>query len=574
MRAISLFGVLVLAKGLTLLGRDVPLSVWTPLAYFWQDACVALLFGAIDRVLGRPVIARVLYTAIVIYAAINVPVTLVLASPLTVSMLRAARGPLADSLAYHLTWVTVGSMIAVLVAGAVLPAIVKRASPRVARVIVAMAVVLAVGGPFAVTRVDTNGLHRNAFGALAGVRAPDAVEGASGDWRQSPDGGPDVQDLTSLRGIARGRHVLLIALESTGARYLGAYGAADDPMPTLTAIAKTGLVFNDAYAVYPESIKGLFSTLCSRYPAFGTSPEAHAAAPCDALPARLAGEGYRTALFHSGRFMYLGMEAIIARQGFDTREDAGAIGGNVHSSFGVDEPATVARMLQWIDTVPRGQRFFMTYLPAAGHHPYATTGPGPFADSTEFGRYRNALHEGDAALASLLQGLRDRHLDRDTLIVIYGDHGEAFGQHPGNAGHTLFIYDENIRVPLVISAPGALTSESRVTRVASLIDIAPTVLDLLGLPRRAAHEGASLLEPRPRMALFFTDYSLGWLGLRDGCLKFIHQLDADRSRLFDVCRDPDETADIGGAMPGRVSGYRDRVKQWTATVRQAMAAPR
>jgi lipoteichoic acid synthase len=260
--------------------------------------------------------------------------------------------------------------------------------------------------------------------------------------------------------------VLLVALESTAARYLGLYGDSSDPMPTLTALSQQALVVNNAYAVYPESIKGLFSTLCSRFPAFSTPPETHAEAACESLPSRLSHAGYATALFHSGRFMYLGMDAIIARQGFHTREDAGAIGGNVHSSFGVDEPATVARILSWIDAQPRGRPFFATYMPVAGHHPYATTAPGPFDDANELGRYLNALHEGDAALGTLLKGLRDRGLDRETLIVAYGDHGEAFGQHPGNSGHTLFIYDENIRVPLIIAAPGAIREQVRIDRVA------------------------------------------------------------------------------------------------------------
>ena len=75
--------------------------------------------------------------------------------------------------------------------------------------------------------------------------------------------------------------------------------------------------------------------------------------------------------------MYLGMEGIVKGRGFETLEDAGAIGGRVNSSFGVDEPAAVERILGWIDSLPKGQPFFITYLPVAGHHPYATPEPGP-----------------------------------------------------------------------------------------------------------------------------------------------------------------------------------------------------
>src|ERR1017187_1793234 len=65
------------------------------------------------------------------------------------------------------------------------------------------------------------------------------------------------------------------------------------------------------------------------------------------------------------RYGYLGMESIIRRRGYQTLEDAGDISGSHNSSFGVDEPATVARMLAWIDALLRGQHFFLTYLPIA-----------------------------------------------------------------------------------------------------------------------------------------------------------------------------------------------------------------
>ena len=208
-------------------------------------------------------------------------------------------------------------------------------------------------GPFAVSRVDTHGLHRNAFGAMVATSLP-RVEPAAGaaDWRASPFGQPRGEDLSSLRGSMKGRNVILVILESTGARHLGAYGGSPDPTPNLTALARRSIVFERAYAVYPESIKGLFATLCSRYPAFDTPPELYAGVACAPLPGTLAAAGYRTALFHSGRFDYLGMAAMIDGRGFELLEDAGAIGGQVNSSFGVDDASTVRRALR-LDRVAR-----------------------------------------------------------------------------------------------------------------------------------------------------------------------------------------------------------------------------
>jgi arylsulfatase A-like enzyme len=329
-------------------------------------------------------------------------------------------------------------------------------------------------------------------------------------------------------------------------------------------------VFERAYAVYPESIKGLFATLCSRYPAFDTPPELYAGAACAPLPERLSAAGYRTALFHSGRFDYLGMAAIVDHRGFERLEDAGAIGGQVNSSFGVDDASTVRRALQWIRSLGKGERFFLTYLPVAGHNPYEVTRPGPFQGRDDFTRYLNALHEGDEAFGDLLEGLRALGLEDDTVVIVAGDHGEAFGEHPGNFAHTMFTYEENVRVPYIVAAPGAVNGQLRVQRIASIIDTAPTILDLLGLPSEASHQGTSLLRPESRMALFFTDYSIGWLGLADGCWKYLFEMDSNRSRLFDVCGDPEETRDRARDLPERVSSYRTRVRAWAAAQKDAI----
>src|SRR5204862_2845536 len=143
-----------------------------------------------------------------------------------------------------------------------------------------------------------------------------------------------------------------------------------------------------------------------------------------------------------------------------------------------------------------------SYLPIAGHHPYTTPSPGPFPGSKDIDRYRNALHYADAALGQLMKGLRSRGLDKKTLFVITGDHGQAFGQHDGNFGHTLFLYEENVRVPYLIAAPGLTREGERVARVASVVDTAPTVLDLLGIPAPDGYQGRSLLEGKTDLALF------------------------------------------------------------------------
>jgi arylsulfatase A-like enzyme len=265
------------------------------------------------------------------------------------------------------------------------------------------------------------------------------------------------------------------------------------------------------------------------------------------------------------------MEAVVANRGYEILEDAGAIGGHFESSFGVDEPSTVNRALAWIDSIAPGERFFLTYLPIAGHHPYDTPEAGPFPERDEADRYLNALHYADAALGTLIQGLRARGLEDRTLFVVFGDHGEAFGQHDGNYGHSLFLYEENIHVPYLIAAPGLIDGEVRVGGAVSLIDTAPTIFDLVGLPAPAGYQGESALGDKPGMALFYTDYSLSLMGLRDGCWKYVYELDSGRSKLFDLCQDSAESKDLSDLYPERVTAYREHVQRWTAAQKALLA---
>jgi len=342
-------------------------------------------------------------------------------------------------------------------------------------------------------------------------------------------------------------------------------------MPNVTALAAQGILFERAYAVYPESIRGLFAVLCSRFPAMDTEPELYERVTTPSLAELLRGQGYHTALFHSGRFRYLGMEAVVRGRGFQVLEDAGQIGGNRDSSFGIDEPPTVRRLLGWIDGLPPGERFFATYVPIAGHHPYETPEPGPFPERHDIDRYRNALHYADAAVGQLVDGLRARGLEQQTIVILVGDHGQAFGQHQGNFGHTFRIYEENVRVPLVISAPGAVQQPVRVSGLASHIDITPTVLDFLGFQPDASHQGLSLLRGGRTKVYFFADASLGLLGLREGRWKYIHETDSGRSRLFDLDADPAEETNLADREPQLVDRYQREVLAWARTQRRLIA---
>jgi arylsulfatase A-like enzyme len=617
MKAASLLGVFIVARWVILTGSDLEWSFQTPLALLWQDVAFVLVFAILERVPRSRFVIAGLYWFIALYVALNVPVVRMFSTPLTLPMLRAARGTLADSIGHHVDVTNLINMALVLATALIAPVCLRRAAkaiaesnflrawcghpaaPRTRAVRTAglrpaarssahgleitsptrakklrasfyatLSLVCLVGF-WSSAGVNIAGLHKNCVAALL-VSAHEQVTplARASDWRNAST--VQRSSLASWRGTAQGRNVVLILLESTGARHLQFYGAELDPTPNLTRMAKSGIVFDHAYAAYPESIKGLFSILSSRYPAIETASENYRHIGKPSLAHVLRGAGYRTALFHSGRFMYLGMEDIIQERGYEQLLDAGAMGGQRESSFGVEEPATVERMLQWLKELPPHEPFFLTYLPTAGHHPYLTPEAGPFSEETDARRYLNALHYGDQALGQLFEGMKKLGRYENSLFVFCGDHGEAFGEHTGNFGHTLYLYEENIRVPLVMFAPGLTTTQRRVPHMASVIDIGPTILDLLGLEIPSAHQGVSLLRVQPDTALFFTDYSTRLVGLREDRWKFIYEFESGRSSLFDLEHDPRETINLAATFPARARSYESRTKTWIAAEKESV----
>ena len=269
MRAASLFGVFLIARILILAGRNVPFSAWTPIAYVWQDVRFCLLFAALESVFRRSRMMWMVYAALVAYVAVNVPVVRVVSSPLTWPMLRAARGPLADSITYHLTPANLGCAAVVAGVGAFLPFALGRWGARPGDASILAGAMIVVAGPTAASRIETVGLERNFLIALVETALPRLPARPSDrDWRASPFDTPATEDLSQYRGSAGGRNVVLVALESAGARYLRPYGAAEDPMPNLTSLAGAVLESDDVAVelvcdgvhVHPAMMRVAFAT--------------------------------------------------------------------------------------------------------------------------------------------------------------------------------------------------------------------------------------------------------------------------------------------------------------------------
>ena len=343
----------------------------------------------------------------------------------------------------------------------------------------------------------------------------------------------------------------------------------EDVAPNLSRLAQNAVVFDNAYAVYPESIKGLFSILCSRPPAVDTSADRYASVSCPSMAAELGSRlPYRRCSIPAGSVIsgWRRLSRAVATTCLPTRATSAA---TTTRQLRHRRALDGRRILRWIDAGRADRPFFVTYLPIAGHHPYETPSRGPFPDGDDFGRYRNALHYGDAALGALIHGLEARGLDGPARSgSCLGDHGEAFGQHEGNYGHTFQLSTTKTsgcrswwRRPVCCHTRfGPAASSACSTRRRQ-------ILDLLGMDAPRQDQGSSMLDGRSRRALFFSDYSLMLAGLRDGPRKIISDLRSGRSRWFDVEHDPAETVDLAARHPEETRRYAQLLAEWVAVTR-------
>jgi len=149
MRTMSLLLVMIVAKGIALAGHHVALTWWSPIAYLWQDAAVVLVAAALDFSLARrPRMAWTAYGVLALYVAMNIPVMRVLSTPLTWAMWRAARGPLADSMRYYVTWQNALLFLSILATAALAPFAFRRVPVRPLVAALAVLVPLVALGPW------------------------------------------------------------------------------------------------------------------------------------------------------------------------------------------------------------------------------------------------------------------------------------------------------------------------------------------------------------------------------------------------------------------------------------------
>jgi len=298
-----------------------------------------------------------------------------------------------------------------------------------------------------------------------------------------------------------GRHnLLLISLDTLRADHVGAYGSRLPTTPVLDAMAAEGALFEQTIAPFPATLSSHASMLTGVYPRRHGVLGMFDRIPRDIpmLAEILAHHGYQSAAVTED-----GM--VLATAGFPRgftyyREYKGA----KRSTPSGRAVATFDAGLRWLET-HRGEQFFLFLHTYQVHMPYApppafdvfTSAPGTEANALpELVRcqqlYAGEVRYVDSAIGRLFERLTKLGEADRTLVVVTSDHGEEFGEH-GGVQHAQTIYEEVLHVPLILRAPRLVPAGVRVPGPVSLVDLLPTVLDLLGIPPPPATDGRSLV---------------------------------------------------------------------------------
>jgi arylsulfatase A-like enzyme len=383
-------------------------------------------------------------------------------------------------------------------------------------------------------------------------------------------------------------NVVLIGVDTLRRDHVGCYGYDRPTTPNVDRLAESGIVFDNVVAPSPWTLPSFATVFTSLYPsqhgAIDSRSPMETAFPT--LAEILKAEGYATGAIINAPYLKVKYEV---NRGFDFYD--------MTPPEGRYADGTTRDALRWIDQVSDRPFFaFVHYFDP--HIPYKPPAPydtlfnpdyrGRFEKSYSSKRlpsYRmhdfeemkeispkdwyqiESLYDGEIAFADreigeLIEGLRERGLAGNTLIVFLSDHGEEFFEHEGfEHGHTL--YEELIKVPLIVSFPGRLAGKMRIGRQVRLVDIAPTILDLLGFQCHPDFEGISVrpfLDGERSVATGATSVLPPELGYSESVLygtekksltaypwKLIYDTMTGEKMCFNLAEDPGEMHNIAGS---------------------------
>jgi choline-sulfatase len=370
-----------------------------------------------------------------------------------------------------------------------------------------------------------------------------------------------VERLWSGQGVEK-PNLILVTLDTTRADHLACYGYGGVRTPNLDGLAERGVVFDQCATTAPLTLPAHSSIMTGMNPTYhGVRINGGTALPDSqtTLAEILTGRGYACGAF-IGAFVLDGRWGL--KQGFAHYDDYFDLARYKRIDLGyVQRPGNVVTdaALAWLEG-EKGKPFFAWVHLYDPHQPYDPPEPfkSEYQDRGPVGLYDGEIAFADAQVGRLLEWLRANGLDKKTLVVVIGDHGESLGQH-GEASHGFFIYDATLHVPFIITTPFDRFKGRRVSTQVTSVDVFPTVLDLLGVEGAPTCQGRSLLAEMsdPGKAKDIPAYSesmapniqYGWAGLhslRSSRYKFV---EAPRPELYDIVQDPGETRNILNDQP-------------------------
>ena len=346
-------------------------------------------------------------------------------------------------------------------------------------------------------------------------------------------------------------NVIFVTIDTLRADHLGSYGYRAARTPNLDALAAGGIRFENAYTPVPVTLPSHSALFTGAYPT-KTGMHDFSANKLSADEVTLATvlhqAGYKTGAV-------IGAAVLDSRfglnQGFDFYYDHFDFNRLLETNLdAMERPGNevMDQALAWLDQNSRNKFFLWVHL-YDPHHPYKP--PAPYAEQFRANPYDGEIAFADHQLGRLLKALKTHNLYGNTLIVVAGDHGEGLGDH-GEKTHGFYIYNSTLHVPLILKLPaGDARAKPRVIRDdVSLVDVMPTVLELLGLELPAGVQGSSRAAyfsgktPEKPGELYAESFlprlHFNWSelrGLQKGGYKFI---DAPKPELYDLRQDPRE----------------------------------
>ncbi len=351
-------------------------------------------------------------------------------------------------------------------------------------------------------------------------------------------------------GKRQATNVIIVVLESTGAQHTSLYPPWPATTPYLRKLAARGAVIERAYTTVPHTSKALVGIHCGIYPRFSPAiDEAKTGGiPGVCLAGLLRSQGYATAYFQTAEEGYERRGDLVANFGFEYfvgKESLDGDGFDESSYFGWEDETMVEPALNW--AAAQQGPFLLALLTLTAHHPYGVPKNWPmqnFVSNGSANDHLNTVAYVDKTLKHFFEGLATRDLLRNTVVVIVGDHGEAFGEHR-RFQHDAVIYEEGLRVPMVWLGP-EITPGTRIRGLRQSIDIMPTVLELLGFVGKPAGDGRSIFSTSGHTALVTScNYRNTCMALHRGHMKYIHHYHKRGPEVYDLSNDPLEQNPVG-----------------------------